>query len=472
MFCLADYPKGTRRKGVLFVLVFASLLLQAVGRPAAVHAADLSIEGNWKGFFEGKPELSLLPAPRYACELSITRDAGQAIHATLYVPGWGEKDWPLNAQLNGRELTMQLDGVGRASNSFDLILAPEGGALRGQYVWASETFKVSLERTKTSRREPQKSQIPVPPFPYSQERVRFKNRSLTITGILTLPKGQEPRPAVVLIPGSSPHLADPQIPGKPDADPWMSGIADQLTRAGFATLRTDSRGIGGTGGDLDDATLSNLAADAHAAVTFLQSRKEVKSDQVGLMGHSQGANVAEIASSEEKDVAFLILLGGAGLKGSEVMLEQSRRFWKDVKMDHDPAFEPYSRMIERTFELSARGASAAQIRRALKDEFEQIDALERYATPRHIAELAAHYSCPRWASLLAYEPHTLLSRCRIPVLALNGDLDVYVDPERNAPSIESALRQAKNPDATVVRLKGLDHTLCKPGNDGSGSVID
>ena len=58
---------------------------------------------------------------------------------------------------------------------------------------------------------------------------------------------------------------------------------------------------------------------------------------------------------------------------------------------------------------------------------------------------------------LAYDPRPALARTRVPVLALNGELDLQVDAEQNLTAIRDALMEAGNDDVTTARLPGLNH---------------
>ena len=56
---------------------------------------------------------------------------------------------------------------------------------------------------------------------------------------------------------------------------------------------------------------------------------------------------------------------------------------------------------------------------------------------------------------LAYDPRPALADVHVPVLALNGELDLQVDADQNLEAIREALKH--NPDVTVRRLPGLNH---------------
>jgi len=58
---------------------------------------------------------------------------------------------------------------------------------------------------------------------------------------------------------------------------------------------------------------------------------------------------------------------------------------------------------------------------------------------------------------LAYDPAPTLARLAVPVLVLNGSLDVQVPAKENLAAAREALRN--NSDATVIELPGMNHLL-------------
>jgi hypothetical protein len=67
---------------------------------------------------------------------------------------------------------------------------------------------------------------------------------------------------------------------------------------------------------------------------------------------------------------------------------------------------------------------------------------------------------------LAYDPRPALRKVKVPVLALNGELDKQVDADQNLPEIEKALKEAGNKDATVKKIPGVNHLFqtCRTGS--------
>ena len=66
------------------------------------------------------------------------------------------------------------------------------------------------------------------------------------------------------------------------------------------------------------------------------------------------------------------------------------------------------------------------------------------------------------------------SKLRVPVLVLNGEKDLQVDPKQNLPVMETALKASGNPHARVRQMPGLNHLFqrCDTGNPGEYGTIE
>ena len=115
----------------------------------------------------------------------------------------------------------------------------DGGAISGRFTQGAAAFGFRLSREAAA--EPARPQEPRPPYPYETEEVSFQSGPVTLAGTLTLPPGEGPFPAVLLISGSGLQDRDQTVFGHRPFLVW----ADHLTRAGLAVLRVDDAGAGG-----------------------------------------------------------------------------------------------------------------------------------------------------------------------------------------------------------------------------------
>lgn len=287
-------------------------------------------------------------------------------------------------------------------------------------------------------------QEPAPPVPYPSVEVSVPHDGVVLAGTLTVPEGSGPHPAVVLITGRGPHDRDGSAgPHRP-----FLVLADALTRAGVAVLRTDDRGVGGSGGSLAAASYDDLAGDALAGVALLATRPGIDPARIGLLGHSEGGYLAPLAAGRG-GVAFVVLLAGPAVPGDEVLAEQARRIPGLPGVGGDP--EGYAAFVESfTARLRAGDREGA---RALAGRVVALAGPDRSAQEQR-ADVAALMDREKF---LLHDPAPALRALRVPVLALFGGVDLQVPPEQNEAPMRALL--AGGPDATVRTFPGLDHAL-------------
>jgi len=231
-------------------------------------------------------------------------------------------------------------------------------------------------------------------------------RDITVAGLpgtLTLPAGEGPFPAVVLVHGSGPHDRDETIgPNKPFRD-----IAHGLAQRGVVVLRHEKRTLERPqdfdSGDytVDDETVD----DAVAAVAVLRSETQVDGARVFVLGHSLGALMAPRIGQRAPEVAGLILLAAPARRLDEILPAQLR-YLADLDGTRS---EQETRMI-----ADADAAAAAVL--ALRDG---------EPTSTLPLNLPARY----WRDLLDYDPVAVAGTLTQPMLILQGGRDYQVTME-------------------------------------------
>jgi dienelactone hydrolase len=135
---------------------------------------------------------------------------------------------------------------------------------------------------------------------YSKQNVKFESGGIDLAGILFLPYGQGPHPAVAVM-GPVAFVKE-QSPVQ---------YASRLARMGVATLIFDPRYHGASGGEprrFESGTAK--IEDLSAAVTYLTNHKDIAPDRIGLLGICQGVNWAIEASNQDPRVKALGLVAG------------------------------------------------------------------------------------------------------------------------------------------------------------------
>jgi pimeloyl-ACP methyl ester carboxylesterase len=427
---------------------------------AAPKAAASSGAQRWKGVVELPQGVKL----DIGVMLMPARDGGAA-SGTIDIPMQGVKGAALSeVKISGEEIGFTIAGPGAdASAVFTLKPSPDGKAAAGEIRQAGATMPVKLERIPEGASTdigPPRPQEPKPPFPYAQRELTYTNAKdgTTLAGTLTIPEGAGPFPAVVMITGSGAQDRDETLLGH---KPFLV-IADHLTRHGVAVLRADDRGVGGSTGSVAEATAEDEVGDALAGVALLKSVPDIDGAHIGLIGHSEGAIVAPMASAQSADVAFIVLLAGPGLKGRDLLTMQSEAIMRAAGQE-EGAITKATTLHRGLMDALERGADRAEIESAIRE----LAAAQREgmrAPPLSDQQMNAIVKQQvmslqtRWfKSFLFLDPREALRGVKAPVLALNGSLDTQVPAKANLGEIEKALRNGGNKDVTARELPGLNH---------------
>ncbi|MRH90045.1 alpha/beta fold hydrolase [Nocardia sp. SYP-A9097] len=421
----------------LSVLVVVALAASGCSSKSDTPAG---ITGDWHGSIE-------IPDQPLAVGVSFT-DGGRA---TIDIPAQGVSGKELGGVRNDPgQVEWTIPGI-PGDPSFKGSFDKGADTIKGQFSQSGTQFPLNLTRGKVEA--PARPQEPKPPWPYRSEDVSYRSGDITIAGTLTEPRSAGPHPAVVLITGSGAQDRNEEIAGH---KPFLL-IADTLTRAGYAVLRTDDRGVGGTGGKRDEASYQDLAGDVAAGVAFLHGRSEIDGKRIGLLGHSEGGYLAPLVAAEpDSGVAFAILMAGPAVRGSEVLIEQNRLIMTTSGATPEQVAAQVGYITKLT-EVMGGGDLAA----ARKFAHEHNDSLP--ADQRASAEVIDRSVTTSMLALANYDPAPALSALRIPVLAVYGGKDVQVLAIQNEGPARTLL--AADPDATVHVFDGLDH-LMQPANSG------
>jgi pimeloyl-ACP methyl ester carboxylesterase len=348
-----------------------------------------------------------------------------------------------------------------------------------------------------------KTPTQTPSRPWSEQEVSFAFGPNELGGILTLPPGEGPHPAIVLVSGSA-DLSTGMRAGV--SARYHIDHARKMVGLGFAVLRYDPTGVGRSTGKRGFESLDSRREEAVVALHYLQSRLDIQSDQVGLFGSSQGAWVIAMAAAAfPHDVAFLISVSGSGVSVAEQQIysiqAQSRasgmpeedvaravvfgRLLIDWQLT-EPIYRkvneaealalgdgPWSRFLALVYEpgdiTPGEGLEQGiEILRSIQDE--------PWARFLYLKEgyLAQMESIPPEQVIalkeltgqsLLNDPKEYMTRVRCPALAFFGEDDLLQPTEKSAILYEQYLRQAGNSNYGIVVIPGVGHSvgLATPG---------
>src|SRR5262249_30799883 len=143
-----------------------------------------------------------------------------------------------------------------------------------------------------------------------------------LPGTLSVPRGEGPFPAVLLLHGSRPHDRDETLLAhKPLRD-----IAWGLASRGIAVLRfvkrTQRHGEKWVKSKVPLTHKEEVIDDALEAVALLREQKEIDPKRIFVLGHSLGATCAPAVGEKDPSLSGLILLAGNSRPLEDVYLDQ------------------------------------------------------------------------------------------------------------------------------------------------------
>jgi len=345
--------------------------------------------------------------------------------------------------------------IGSVGGAFEASLEEGGDSLAGTFRQGGQELPLALHRVAAPTRV-NRPQTPKPPFPYRQEEVSYENKAggVTLAGTLTLPPGDGPFPAALLITGSGAQDRDETIF---QHHPFLV-IADHLTRAGVAVLRVDDRGVGGTSPGPKGATTADFAGDVRAGIAFLRGLKGIDPARIGLIGHSEGGIIAPMVASQDKDLAFVVLLAGTGLPGSKILEMQSALIARASGAEEQEIATNRNTQTELFAIVQDESLSPEEARAKMKQVFRaNPDIPAGQEGEKIIGKELAMLESPWLRYFIRLDPALYLEKVKCPVLAMNGTLDLQVPCKEDLEAIGMALEKGGNPDYTLKKLPGLNH---------------
>ena len=368
-----------------------------------------------------------------------------------------------NTTVTGNQLTIAAPSLGI---NYTGNYLPDSNKINGKLSQGPNSTPLIL--TTTEIKVTKAAPVPRPQdpkdSPYKQEEVVFTNPKdgNTLAGTLTMPADGKASKIVILITGSGPQNRNEEIE-QFNHRPFLVW-SDWLTRNGIAVLRYDDRGIGASGGVFATSTSADFADDAEAAVSYIQSRPDLKNLAIGLMGHSEGGMIAPMIASHNSAVKFIILLAGPGVPISQLMVEQTEDQLR-LGGAPDSAIAQSAALQKKVFAVmnDNKEIPAAELKTKIKTMLN--DELGKFPAEalggRSADDMAQEATTPWLRYFITFDPAVYLTHIKCPVLAMNGTLDMQVRSTDNLKAIKECARKAGNKNVQIVSLDGLNHLFQK-----------
>lgn len=265
-----------------------------------------------------------------------------------------------------------------------------------------------------------------------------------LAGTLSFPADSKPRAAMVLASGSGQQNRDEEIMGHRP----FKAIADYLGKRGYAVLRMDDRGCGGSGGDFSAAVNADFVSDVAAGIGYLDSC--YKSIPVGVIGHSEGGTTAIKVGVGDNRCDFIVTLAAPAWPGDSIIMSQGRAI--AVAMSGKWEGERQQRMY---LDIAKSDMPSFQARTAIyTDVASHLGESTRLPAVQNQLNAQVNVMVSPWyRDMLRYDPADDIRCVKIPWLALNGDKDMQVLPA----NLETIKRL--NGGVKTVLLAGINHLM-------------
>lgn len=373
--------------------------------------------------------------------------------ATFDSPAQGAKDIPISATtFVNNELIFDAKNLGiHYKGSY------ENEQISGTFTQGKMIIPLVLTRKIVADISPKRPQTPKGPFDYNVAEILIVNplEKNTLAGTLTTPKNKKEFTVAILITGSGQQNRDEELfSHKPF---WV--IADDFAKKGIGVLRLDDRGIGGSTNGNKNPTSQNFASDISAAVDYLASKGYKK---IGLIGHSEGGMIAPMVALNNKKVAYIISLAGPGIPIDQLLSLQANALAKsngatpeEIKRSAELNQKIYQKIIhssETNLQPELKNLLTEEYKTFPKDKLPPENQLNKLIESQY-----QQLTSPWFVYFLKWNPNAYWSKIKIPVLALNGSLDLQVTPKENLAGIKYNLEKAKNKDFEITELEHLNH---------------
>jgi dienelactone hydrolase len=239
---------------------------------------------------------------------------------------------------------------------------------------------------------------------FEEKEIEFGDKRWRLPGTLSLPKGDGPFPAVILVHGSGPNDRDETIgPNKVFKD-----LAQGLASRGVAAFRYEKRTKHHQlAMFLVTSTLTvkeEVIDDAAAAVDALASQAKVDPKRIFVVGHSLGGMLLPRISKAHDGIAGLVSLAGSTRPMEDLVLEQTQ------------------------YIVSLRETPSPEIEKAVKNIEKQVALVksEELSKSTPATDLPLGIPASYWLDLKGYDPAAAAGELTKPMLILQGERDYQV----------------------------------------------
>ncbi|RZW43368.1 MAG: alpha/beta hydrolase, partial [Flavobacteriaceae bacterium] len=205
---------------------------------------------------------------------------------------------------------------------------------------------------------------------------------------------------------------------------WYMYQADYFAKKGYTVLLPDKRGCGKSHGEWHTASFDDFAMDITVGIEYLIERQEMRDHKVGVLGLSQGGWISHIVAEKSHDVDFVIDVVSSATTPAEQLYFEIKR---DMEDGGAPSF--ISGLLSTVFSRRSMGKRKVW-----------------------------------WDHNKDYDPISMLSKTRVPVLKIFGSEDKNVPVEKSLSNLELMMIDQPDLPITIKVFEDSGHALFNDNN--------
>jgi pimeloyl-ACP methyl ester carboxylesterase len=259
------------------------------------------------------------------------------------------------------------------------------------------------------------------PEPMGEEIV-FKSGDFVLNGRLVLPDSAQNVPVLIFM-GGMYEWGD----FHPQREIFIrENLEAVFPSSGVGVLYYDPRGVGESTGRWGRASLNDFANDAKAAINYLQQRKEIDPNRIGIIGQGEDGWVAQIvASTSPDDVKLMASLAG-------------------------PTFDPTRQLVnEYHSEYVCNGQDSLV---AYNKAVQKATSHENWVSMLPLTRTWRHMQMK-----IGFEPKPYLSDLKVPALFIFAENDGQVYPDWAMESLNEIYPDSLPSNFTTHSIAGANH---------------
>ncbi len=290
--------------------------------------------------------------------------------------------------------------------------------------------------------------------------ITFQHDGITVYGNFTVPAGTGRFPTIIIDPGSGATDRDgtvlltdgnsaclyPDIFG--DTIRMYKELANALVDSGYAVLRYDKLEYTNPNG-LGIITFHKLWLPVESAIHYLKLRSEVDTNQIILIGHSEGSSIIPFIAKGRSDIRALISIAGARTPFDSLAAWQFAQLYQVLK--------PCGATFADSIYLKSLG-----------DQF--LDYFQTIRTSSWDQNTPPFYGVPAsaWAEYIPATDHVAdhYNTDHLPTLFISLGSDLNVPPSELA-----RLQQDVSITHDFWSIPGLIHYMCTPQDAHVSNIV-